>query len=396
MKRNLILVLSALLLIPILISGCFSGIPSDITDVIPDTGGSNQPPTAYIDLISPDEAAPGELISFTGHGTDTDGTIVAYRWRSNIDGQLSIAASFDTAELSEGDHIISFKVQDNNDAWSEEAAEIVTVVASEVEPEELAILYFEADPASIISGDSSTLSWATTGASEVSIDEGIGVVDTEGTYAVTLHGDQTVNYTLTASDGSDTVTATVNVQSHLIMVMPDAYELTLNALINESGYVRSNGQVTPKWIYAGDDNNDIPLQGFFSFNISGLPEDAMIDSVTFDLSDHDNFLGDPLDDLGCLRVFVDDYGTLDSSDYTPALFKMIGIATYCTVGEIVPEENEAVEDALQDRVGEPRLQFRLQFTTHSTDGHNDNDIARWNSTHLPQITIHYYSYVEPM
>jgi len=321
MKRNLILVLSALLLIPILISGCFSGIPSDITDIIPDTGDSNQPPTAYIDLISPDEAAPGESISFTGHGTDTDGTIVAYRWSSNVDGQLSIAASFDTSELSEGDHIISFKVQDNNDTWSAAVEQIVTVVAPEVAPEELAILYFEADPASIISGHSATLRWATTGASEVSIDQSIGVVDAEGTYAVTLHGDQTITYTLTASDGSDTVTTMVYVQSHLIMVMPDEYEVTLSAVVNDSGYVRSNGQVTQKYIYVGDDNNDIPLQGFFSFDISGLPEDANINSVIFDLSDHEvhnpSIYGDPFDDLGCLKVIVDDYGTLDSSDYTP-------------------------------------------------------------------------------
>jgi len=335
----------------------------------------------------------GDLIIFTGHGTDTDGTVVAYRWRSSIDGELSTAASFDTAELSEGDHIFYLKVQDNNDAWSEEAAEIVRVAAAAVEPEDLAILYFEADPTTFLSGESSTLSWATTGATEVSIDQGIGEVDADGTYDVSFSGEQVVTYTLTAGNATDTITESVDVQSYLLMEMPDSYEVTLSALVDESGYVRSNGQVTPKWIYVGDDNNDIPLQGFFSFNISALPEDAMISSVIFDLSDHDTFLGEPFNDLDCLKVYLDNYGTLDSSDYTLGLFRLAGnVATYCSSGELIAEDNEAVAEALQDRIGESRFQFRLQFRATPTNNDSGNDIARWTSSHLPKITIHYYSY----
>ena len=81
---------------------------------------ANQPPTAYIDSIVPDGAAKGETVTFTGHGTDTDGTVVAYRWASDIDGEIGTSASFITSSLSVGNHTISFKVQDNNGAWSEE------------------------------------------------------------------------------------------------------------------------------------------------------------------------------------------------------------------------------------------------------------------------------------
>lgn len=44
-------------------------------------GVGNQPPTAIIDSISPAPAMQGQTITFTGHGADSDGTIVAYNWR---------------------------------------------------------------------------------------------------------------------------------------------------------------------------------------------------------------------------------------------------------------------------------------------------------------------------
>ncbi|MCK5584897.1 hypothetical protein KAJ02_02385, partial [Candidatus Bipolaricaulota bacterium] len=79
---------------------------------------SNQSPQAYIDEASPMESMTGEVVSFSGHGTDVDGDVVAYRWRSDEDGELSSMKSFTTSSLSAGEHIVFFKVQDNNDAWS--------------------------------------------------------------------------------------------------------------------------------------------------------------------------------------------------------------------------------------------------------------------------------------
>jgi len=80
----------------------------------------NKPPEARINSISPDEAKQGDTISFKGEGHDVDGTVVAYFWRSSIDGTLSNKPSFDTKTLSNGDHIISFQVVDNSGAKSEE------------------------------------------------------------------------------------------------------------------------------------------------------------------------------------------------------------------------------------------------------------------------------------
>ena len=80
---------------------------------------SNQTPIAHIDSITPTEIYLEDSVTFVGHGTDPDGTIVAYNWRSSLDGQLSTEASFSTSSLSEGEHIIYVEVKDNNGKWSE-------------------------------------------------------------------------------------------------------------------------------------------------------------------------------------------------------------------------------------------------------------------------------------
>ncbi len=82
----------------------------------------NSLPTACIDNITPNPALAGMPVSFGGHGTDCDGTITGYNWRSSIDGQLSTSASFSKATLSEGTHTIFFSVQDDDGEWSPEVS----------------------------------------------------------------------------------------------------------------------------------------------------------------------------------------------------------------------------------------------------------------------------------
>jgi subtilisin family serine protease len=79
----------------------------------------NQIPAAYIDSVSPNPAIEWQTITLTGHGTD-DRSITGYKWHSSIDGFLSTQSIFTTTKLSIGDHIISFKVKDDDDVWSSE------------------------------------------------------------------------------------------------------------------------------------------------------------------------------------------------------------------------------------------------------------------------------------
>ena len=171
---------------------------------------SNELPIAYIDSIFPTEAPAGETVFFDGHGTDAEGDVVAYSWRSSIDGDLSTTASFATSSLSAGVHTIYLSVQDDDGDWSEEVESSVTV-SGEAGPPARAptINSFTASPGSIPSGGSSTLTWNVFGARRVSIDHGLGNVALAGTR--TVSPGTTTTYTLTATNEADTVTARARV-----------------------------------------------------------------------------------------------------------------------------------------------------------------------------------------
>ncbi|UCE72897.1 MAG: PKD domain-containing protein, partial [Methanomassiliicoccales archaeon] len=78
----------------------------------------NQIPTAIIDPISPHLANGGDIVGFYGYGND-DGYITAYNWSSDRDGFLNASDSFETSSLSLGEHVITFKVRDNDNTWSD-------------------------------------------------------------------------------------------------------------------------------------------------------------------------------------------------------------------------------------------------------------------------------------
>jgi PKD repeat protein len=87
----------------------------------------------------PDPAVQGQdTIYFNGSGHDTDeggAYITAYVWNSSIDGQLSTQEDFtaQASELSVGTHTIAFKVQDNEDEWSQEVTRTLTVQAGQAD-----------------------------------------------------------------------------------------------------------------------------------------------------------------------------------------------------------------------------------------------------------------------
>ncbi|MCE5187063.1 MAG: PKD domain-containing protein [Planctomycetaceae bacterium] len=91
---------------------------ADAVRIVSGGGGTNQPPTAAINSVAPNPALRGQTIYFAGSGTDNDGTVTAYQWTSSISGSLSTSSSFSTSSLSNGTHTISFRVQDDDGAWS--------------------------------------------------------------------------------------------------------------------------------------------------------------------------------------------------------------------------------------------------------------------------------------
>jgi len=94
----------------------------------------NKIPLAIIESIFPNPVTMGNDITFNGLGEDEDGEIIAYQWSSDIDGNLSSFQTFSTSSLSIGTHTISFKVQDDKEAWSSEVFETLVVKAVNLNP----------------------------------------------------------------------------------------------------------------------------------------------------------------------------------------------------------------------------------------------------------------------
>jgi len=89
---------------------------------------TNQP-VAEIVSISPNIALDTETIHFQGAGTDEDGSITTYAWRSNIYGEFYNGSSeeFSYSDLPLGVHNIFLKVQDNYGIWSESVEDSITI-----------------------------------------------------------------------------------------------------------------------------------------------------------------------------------------------------------------------------------------------------------------------------
>ncbi len=83
-------------------------------------------PEAIIDYISTTDTIVGRAVFFTGRGEDAN-SIIAYEWRSSIDGLLSEQPSFSTDDLSVGTHTISFSVIDEVGHRSARATRQVTL-----------------------------------------------------------------------------------------------------------------------------------------------------------------------------------------------------------------------------------------------------------------------------
>ena len=339
MKKSLF----AVLVILTLAAGC-----------LPAATPANQLPTAYIDSVSPSQVSPGETVAFTGHGIDPDGSVAAYLWRSSIDGQISTSPTFETSALSEGTHTVWFSVQDDSGDWSEQIPCHVIVLPSGIVPP--AVNLFEADPPSVVEGESSTLYWNVSGASTVKIDPHIGDVALTGNRVVSPAA--TTTYVLTATNETGSASSAAQVS---VAAVP-TYAVELISIAAEDGHVTREGQVGPE-PNVGDITpvrSDVAMQAFLSFDISMIPSGVTVVSASLDLTAYTTF-GNPFAHLGTMRVCSDQYGNLASDDFVvgPAAGVLCAVAGTPTK----PLASDLLTHAVQEQVdaGRSRFQIRLQF-----------------------------------
>ena len=177
----------------------------------------NQPPTSVIDSISPNPSKQGrDMVSFNGHGNDSDGIVVAYNWTSGIDGHLSSSSSFfmPASDLSVGTHTAHFTVQDDDGAWSAEDIEYLTIepanqppfssfIYSPINPTINQTITFNASSSYDPDGNITNYNWSFGDGNSTSANESIL------TYSYESPSDFVVNLTVTDNEGATNGTSKV-------------------------------------------------------------------------------------------------------------------------------------------------------------------------------------------
>jgi phospholipase C len=130
----------------------------------------------------------------------------------------------------------------------------------------------EADPPTIIAGGSSAVRWSTTGATELTIDSGVGKVE-PGTGTVNVSPSGTTTYTATATGLGGTTTATTTVT----VTPPLDLAITLTA---GRGTIAKGEKVTLSWTTQNATTVSI-TPGVGSVNTSGSVEVAPTTTTTY-------------------------------------------------------------------------------------------------------------------
>jgi pSer/pThr/pTyr-binding forkhead associated (FHA) protein len=373
-----------------------------------------------------------------------------------------------------------------------------------------AIASFQASPGTIVSGGCTTLEWgAVTGATEVSIDQGIGGIATPGTRSVCPTATTTYTMSAVGPGGTTTASVTVTVQAaqpdltvesiafvptppvqnqnnevrvtirnvgagaagpfywewqpgsaaplggHVPGGLNAGQSIIVSATWNPSSWyanlstearVDTGGdvaetdetnnslglgvQVVPpsdvtttligqaaldgfranngggnngvdiragNGTFFGSPSTELVVRGFMSFDLSGIPSGATINSI--ELSFYQvSVTGAPYAKLGNLLLKHVDYGSsLDSVDYDLPAFHSAILAPHTGAGEWYTITSTTIADWIEQNLtlGRTRLQFRLQFSTE-TDGDGDQDTVSFESAdnslgtgNVPQIVITY-------
>ena len=128
-------------------------------------------------------------------------------------------------------------------------------------------------------GGASTLTWATTNADTVSIDNGVGVVVADGTQSVNVTNDITYTMTVSAAGYADAI-CPVSITVGAPQVISCANNVTFTA--NDYSLPQGGGDVTLDWSTTGIDS--LSINGVTSTNLSGSELVSVGSDTTYTLT----------------------------------------------------------------------------------------------------------------
>jgi uncharacterized cupredoxin-like copper-binding protein len=152
-----------------------------------------------------------------------------------------------------------------------------STTVSTLSPNAATITQFAATPASIQSGQSSTLTWSITNGTAASISPNVGTVDPR-TGSVAVSPTQTTTYTLTATGASGNTTASVTVTVGAVPAgNPQIVRFEGSPLSIQSG-----GQSTLSWTTTGA--TTVSISGVGSVNLNGSTTVSPAQTTTYILT----------------------------------------------------------------------------------------------------------------
>lgn len=184
-------------------------------------------------------------------------------------------------------------------------------------------------------------------------------------------------------DPSDVLFGIENSTSGLFWVEIEVEEAaptvtTVEIFLASRGQVEDGLDVRTNANNAGDTSNIVGLQGFITFNVSGIPNDATIISAKLAPVSFDT-LGDPFGSLGCLRAYVHKYDTVGFEDFKP-VGVVNAIVRFCNEAELNDSSEQEISEfgisGIQDALADNLFQIRLQFKDMHTDGDVIADVFR--------------------
>jgi len=202
----------------------------DISLIPAGGGGGNNPPVA--NAGSDQTAVQGNVVTLNGSGSsDIDGDTITYNWTfvsipmgstATLSNPSTVNPNF-TADLS-GTYEVQLIVNDGtiNSAPDTVTINIVALPAVDI----------SANPVTILTGESSTLTWTSTHADTCAIEPAIGSVALNG--STTVSPTENTTYTITATGPGGTATAGVTVTIGNSAPVADDQTITLNENETES------------------------------------------------------------------------------------------------------------------------------------------------------------------